>query len=70
MYLCGDINPHTAHTMLEIRMATSSDVPALKDVLDRIDLFPSELLEDMMAPGQTDPESHYKWFIGKNYANA
>ena len=65
MYLCGAIKPHTSQTMLEIRMANSSDVPALKDVLDSIDLFPSEMLEDMMAPSQTDPESQDIWFTAE-----
>ena len=41
----------------EIHQTSASDVPALKHVLDQIELFPSDLLEGMIAPflvGETE----------------
>ena len=34
----------------EIRLATKDDLPALEQVLKQTDLFPPDMLEDMMSP--------------------
>lgn len=49
--------------MSGIRPIQSEDLPALKSVLDSIDLFPSDMLDDMIADYLTDPEETGKfWF--------
>ena len=48
--------------MSEIRKVLKSDLDALKAVLDSIELFPSEMLEDMIAAYFDDPESTDIWF--------
>lgn len=42
-------------TTTEIRPSTSDDIPALQNVLDQTQLFPSEMLPDMLAPALLDP---------------
>ena len=48
--------------MTEIRKVTQSDVAALKAVLDSIELFPSEMLDDMISDYFDNPESEDIWF--------
>ena len=45
-----------------IREIIKSDIPALKNVLDNCDLFPSEYLEDMLTDYFTNPETEHIWF--------
>lgn len=45
----------------EIRNVISSDVEALKGILDSSGLFPSEYLEDMILPYLSDPTSEEIW---------
>lgn len=48
--------------MKEIRKIIKEDLPALKEVLDTLELFPSEMLEALMADYFTNPESEDIWF--------
>lgn len=45
------------------RPANKSDLPAISLVLDDTELFPSELLEDMIAPFFDDSTCQEKWFV-------
>ena len=45
-----------------IRPIKKSDLPALKEVLDTIELFPSEYLDGMIADYLNNPESEDIWF--------
>lgn len=47
--------------MTEIRRVTRSDLAELKHVLDSIDLFPSEMLNDMISDYLDNPESEDIW---------
>lgn len=44
-----------------IRPTTTADVPALKALIDALDLFPGEMLDDMMADYFTSPDSRDCW---------
>ncbi len=48
--------------MNEIRMVSANDLPDLKEVLDSIDLFPSDMLEDMISDFLDNPETEDIWF--------
>lgn len=58
-------NPELAQNLPQsatIRPATRADVPALKSILDAVGLFPSDLLEDMMADYfNNQPGSEHYW---------
>ena len=48
--------------MNKIRKVKKQDVEALKAVLDSIELFPSEMLDEMITPYFEDPNSEEIWF--------
>lgn len=50
---------------LSIRAVTRGDVGALKAVLDRVDLFPSDMLDAMIAPYLDDPDCRHIWFAAE-----
>ena len=48
--------------MNPIRSITKSDLPDLKKVLDSIELFPSEMLEEMISDNFNNAETEEIWF--------
>jgi len=48
--------------MSEIRLVQITDLPDLRVVLDSIELFPSEMLEDMISDYLNNSESRDIWF--------
>ena len=48
--------------MFEIRSIVKKDIEDLKSVLDSIDLFPSEMLEEMISDYFNNPHSKDIWF--------
>ena len=48
--------------MNEIRMVEKKDLPDLKKVLNTIDLFPAEMLDDMISGYLNNPETKDIWF--------
>jgi ribosomal protein S18 acetylase RimI-like enzyme len=48
--------------MLKIRNTEKSDIELLKNVVDSSELFPSEMLEEMMSNYLKDPESEELWY--------
>ena len=45
-----------------IRKVRKDDIQYLKNVLDSIELFPSEILEDMISDFFNNPETEEIWF--------
>jgi len=48
--------------LYKIRKVRKEDLPALKEVLDSTDLFPSEMLDDMISDYLSSPKSKDIWF--------
>ncbi len=48
--------------MSEIRTITKNDIEHLKEVLDSIELFPSEMLDDMSSNFFNNPDTQDIWF--------
>lgn len=46
----------------QIRAVVQSDIAALKNVLNSIELFPAEMLEDMISDYFTNPATQDIWF--------
>jgi N-acetylglutamate synthase-like GNAT family acetyltransferase len=51
-----------ANCMTQIRKVTQRDIPALKEVLETLELFPAEMLDDMISDYLINPESQDIWF--------
>ncbi|MEZ0540335.1 GNAT family N-acetyltransferase [Fibrella arboris] len=51
-----------------IRSVTPDDVPALKALIDTVDLFPSAMLDDMMTDYLTNPASSDCWLTDTGLA--
>lgn len=52
-----------------IRPTVAADLPALKQVIDSIELFPSEMLDDMIAAYLANPESGEFWLTDDDETN-
>jgi ribosomal protein S18 acetylase RimI-like enzyme len=50
-----------------IRPIIQTDIPYLKEVLDSIELFPAEILEDMISDFFTNPENEDIWFTATEF---
>lgn len=48
---------------MTIRFPKKADLPALSQIVDEMDLFPSEMLEKMIEPFLEDPNSNERWFV-------
>ncbi len=48
--------------MNKIRLVQESDIPELKHILDSINLFPSEMLDEMISGYLNNPENEDIWF--------
>ena len=48
--------------MIEIRKADKNDVEGLKDILNTIELFPAEMLDELMAEYFNNAETEDIWF--------
>ena len=48
--------------MIQVREVIQQDIPALKEVLNTLELFPSEMLDDMISDYLDNSESQDIWF--------
>lgn len=55
---------------MNIRTPTTSDLSAIALVLDDTELFPQDLLEEMMAPFFDEPEGPEKWLVCEDEGSA
>ena len=46
-----------------MRAFTRNDLPAAKSIIDQTEMFPSEMLDDMVAPFFDDADSQDLWFV-------
>lgn len=51
-----------AKNMNQVRKIKKSDISALKEVLNTIELFPSEMLDDMISDYFNNPDTEDIWF--------
>ena len=54
---------------MKIRKVESGDIDGIKSVLDSIDLFPSEMLDDMISDYFDNPESQDIWYCAVEAGN-
>lgn len=55
---------------MKVRSTKQDDIPALQEVLDGTELFPRELLPDMMAGFLSDDDNHDIWLTCEANGNA
>lgn len=51
------------------RPAENTDFSGIKAILETIELFPPEMLEEQMAPYLNDPQSGHHWFVQEKDGN-
>ena len=55
---------------MPIHPTTQADLPGLRAILKTIELFPAEMLTEMVAPFLDDPESGELWFTAERDGRA
>lgn len=55
--------PLSMSDILHIRPVAAADIPALKDILNTLEIFPSYMLDAIIDPYLNQPESCDFWFV-------